>query len=128
MLRGQNWKHEAGQRLRGCHGLLWRHDLSDHGVIALNGDGLAPCGYAVQYLAGISGEFCSADGLHCLAPNEYAWVRILHELSISAGLAREYGLIRVQRLRFTGQLHAEGGVKVLVKPGGTRSPYDIKLP
>jgi hypothetical protein len=27
--------------------------------------------------------------LHCLAPNEYAWVRILHELSISAGLARE---------------------------------------
>jgi hypothetical protein len=22
--------------------------------------------------------------LHCLAPNEYAWVRILHELSISA--------------------------------------------
>ena len=122
MLRGQNWKHEAGQRLRGCHGLLWRHDLSDHGVIALNGDGLAPCGYAVQYLAGISGEFCSADGLHCLVPNEYAWVRILHELSISAGLAREYGLIRVQRLRFTGQLHAEGGVKVLVKPGGTPKP------
>lgn len=102
--------------------------MSDHGVIALNGYGLAPCGYAVQYLAGISGEFCSADGLHCLAPNEYAWVRILHELSISAGLAREYGLIRVQRLRFTGQLHPEGGIKVLVKPRGTRSPYDIKLP
>jgi hypothetical protein len=96
--------------------------LSDHGVIALNGDGLAPCGYAVKYLAGISGEFGSTYGLHCLAPNEYAWVRILHELSISADLAREYGLIRVQRLRFTGQLHAEVGVKVLVKPGGTPKP------
>ena len=55
MLRGQNWKRESGQRLRGCHGLLRGHDLSDHGVIALNRDGLALCGYAVQYFAGISG-------------------------------------------------------------------------
>ena len=89
MLRGQNWKHESGQRLRGCHGLLRGHDLSDRGVIALNGDRLALCGYAVQYLAGISGEFCSTYGLHCLVSKEYALVRILHDSSISVGLAGE---------------------------------------
>lgn len=79
MLRGQDGKRQPGQCLSGCHGLLRAHDLRNHGVVALDGYGLAPGGNAVQYLAGISGELCRSNGLHCQSFWKYALIRILRK-------------------------------------------------
>ncbi|MCF8167511.1 MAG: hypothetical protein K9K38_13140 [Rhodoferax sp.] len=56
----QTLRHQTGQGLGRSHSLLRRHELGNRGVITLYLYGLAVGGNSVKYLAGVSGELCSA--------------------------------------------------------------------